>query len=83
MGISEGSLLLGIDGGGTSTTALLAQTQASGWVSLGRGESGPSNLAVGTRDAAWTNLLAAVTAAFDDARRQPRPVAYACCAGRQ
>jgi N-acetylmuramic acid 6-phosphate etherase len=48
-------LYLGIDGGGTSTIALLARAAPGAdppWTVLGRGESGPSNLqAVGTATA--------------------------------
>jgi N-acetylglucosamine kinase-like BadF-type ATPase len=67
--------LLGIDGGGTSTTAWIAD--ADGNV-LGRGQAGPSNItsvsAVDARDA----LDRSIASAFADAGEQPRPVEVAC-----
>lgn len=83
-GISEGNngseeLVLGIDGGGTQTIALLATPQAGcGWKLLGRGKAGPSNQqAVGT-GMALAALDAAVQAAFSAARKKRRPVHAAC-----
>jgi N-acetylglucosamine kinase-like BadF-type ATPase len=67
--------LLGVDGGGTSTIAWLAD--AGGRV-LGTGCAGPSNSkAVGT-DAARQALGAAITAAFAAAEIAPGPVEVAC-----
>src|SRR5262245_41215911 len=58
-------LVLGFDGGGTRTIAVLAKRRTDGgWQMLGRGEGGPSNRqAVGT-PAALAALDAAVDAAF-------------------
>ena len=71
-------LVLGIDGGGTSTVALLAARAPGGWVTLGRGESGPSNChTVGTA-AALAALDAATDRAFAAAGRARRPVRAAC-----
>lgn len=68
-------LFLGVDGGGTSTMALLGL--ADGRV-VGRGEAGPSNAkAVGTA-AARTALEEAIAGAFATAGLWPRAVAVAC-----
>jgi N-acetylglucosamine kinase-like BadF-type ATPase len=67
--------LLGIDGGGTSTVAWLAD--AVGTV-LGRGQAGPSNAKAVGADAARLALDTAIGAAFRDAGREPAPVAVAC-----
>lgn len=73
------NLVLGFDGGGTRTVALLAAPDANGgWRALGRGEAGPSNRqAVGT-DAALAALDAAADAAFAAAGRPRHPVKAAC-----
>jgi N-acetylglucosamine kinase-like BadF-type ATPase len=72
---NEETLFLGVDGGGTSTTALLGL--ADGRV-IGRGESGPSNAkAVGT-EAAKLALEQAIAGAFLQAGEYPRSVAVAC-----
>jgi N-acetylglucosamine kinase-like BadF-type ATPase len=69
------ALVLGIDGGGTSTVALLGSSQGE---PIGRGRAGPSNAkAVGVQ-AARQVLEAAVAAAFADARLERRPVSVAC-----
>lgn len=71
-------LVLGVDGGGTRTVALLAARNGSGWKLLGRGEAGPSNRqAVGT-EAAFDALEAATEAAFAAAGRPRKPVRAAC-----
>jgi N-acetylglucosamine kinase-like BadF-type ATPase len=68
-------LYLGVDGGGTSTVALLGL--ADGTVA-GRGQAGPSNAkAVGTA-AARTALEEAIAGAFAAAGLWPRAVAVAC-----
>jgi N-acetylmuramic acid 6-phosphate etherase len=78
-------MCLGLDGGGSHTVALLvsaARDQASsprpGWLLLGRGEAGPSNLhAVGTAQA-WAALDDAVARAFAAAGRKRTRVSVAC-----
>ncbi|HVL15649.1 MAG TPA: BadF/BadG/BcrA/BcrD ATPase family protein, partial [Gemmata sp.] len=65
MAVPESSLVLGIDGGATSTTALLADA-ATGRV-LGRGHGGPSNIQAVGEEAALRQLDVAVGAAFDAA----------------
>ncbi|WP_390621246.1 N-acetylglucosamine kinase [Urbifossiella limnaea] len=72
--------MLGFDGGGTRTVALLASRNGSGWKLLGRGEAGPSNRqAVGT-PAALAALDAAADAAFASAGR-PRKAVRAAVLG--
>ncbi|AWM39698.1 N-acetylmuramic acid 6-phosphate etherase [Gemmata obscuriglobus] len=77
------NVVLGIDGGGTGTVALLAVPDAGaegGWRLLGRGEAGPSNRhAVGT-DAALAALNEATTKAFA-AAHLPRASVRAACLG--
>ncbi|HVK11300.1 MAG TPA: N-acetylmuramic acid 6-phosphate etherase [Gemmataceae bacterium] len=68
-------LVLGIDGGGTGTVALLADP--TGHV-IGRGEAGPSNMQAVGPDAALSALDAAVVAAFAAAGRPRRSVRSAC-----
>jgi N-acetylglucosamine kinase-like BadF-type ATPase len=73
--MTPGPALLGIDGGGTSTLAWLAD--AGGDV-LGRGRAGPSNAkAVGPAKAREA-IGRAIALAFDDAGLDPSPVAVAC-----
>ena len=69
------SMLLGVDGGGTSTEAWLAEP---GGAVLGRGASGPSNAKAVGLEAARRALEAAIRAAFDDAGIEPAPVDAAC-----
>ena len=70
-----GPLLLGIDGGGTSTVAWLADE--AGRV-LGRGVAGPSNPKAIGFEAAFGALEAATSAAFDAASRPRGAVKVAC-----
>jgi N-acetylglucosamine kinase-like BadF-type ATPase len=67
--------LLGIDGGGTSTIAWLAD--AEGRV-LGRGRAGPSNLKTVGADAARQALEQAISLAFAEAGLVVVPVESAC-----
>jgi N-acetylmuramic acid 6-phosphate etherase len=72
-------LLIGIDGGGTSTSAILAQKTPQGLSILGRGQAGPSNIkAVGM--AAYQALDQAIEAAFR-AASLPRAKVGACFFG--
>jgi len=73
--MSDERLLLGIDGGGTSTVASLAD--ASGQV-LGRGSSGPSNPKAIGYLAALEALEAAILDAFAHANRPKTTVEVAC-----
>jgi N-acetylglucosamine kinase-like BadF-type ATPase len=70
-------LILGIDGGGTKTTAFLATVDSPDTV-VGQGTAGPSNQrAVGPR-IAMNNLDLAVEAAFENAGLERQTVAAAC-----
>ncbi|QJW94059.1 N-acetylmuramic acid 6-phosphate etherase [Frigoriglobus tundricola] len=76
----SGDVVLGIDGGGTRTIALLATRgpRTGDWTLLGRGESGPSNRqAVGT-PAALGALDEAINGAFCAAGRVRASVRAAC-----
>ncbi len=71
------ALLLGVDGGGTSTVARLADPEGR---VLGRGHAGPSNIKAVGAEVARASLDGAIRAAFADAGHGPGPVA-ACCLG--
>jgi N-acetylglucosamine kinase-like BadF-type ATPase len=68
-------MVLGVDGGGTSTAAWLAEV---GGEILGRGASGPSNAKAVGLETARRALDAAIRAAFGDAGLEPAPVDVAC-----
>jgi N-acetylmuramic acid 6-phosphate etherase len=63
------SYLIGIDGGGTKTVALLADLEGR---VIGRGIAGPSNYQVAGLQAAADALKQAMHAAFADAQLEPR-----------
>jgi N-acetylglucosamine kinase-like BadF-type ATPase len=67
--------ILGIDGGGTATTACVAD--ADGQV-LGRGQAGPSNIPSVAADDARAALDESIAAAFADAGEAAQPVEVAC-----
>ena len=72
----SGDYVLGLDGGGTSTTAWLAECDSA--LVLGRGESGPSNpKSVGHASARLT-LEEARKLAFADAGIKIQPVSAVC-----
>ena len=74
-------MILGIDGGGTHTVALLAQVnrqEAGAWTVLGRGEAGPSNMQAVGAERAFQSLDEAVAKAFAAAGMPRRPVRAAC-----
>lgn len=74
-------LVLGIDGGGTRTVALLAARRGrDDWQVLGRGESGPSNRQTVGTVAALAALDAAIREAFTAAKK-PRHAVRAACLG--
>ncbi|MCX6030677.1 MAG: N-acetylglucosamine kinase [Chloroflexi bacterium] len=75
MSSHETRLLIGIDGGGSKTVALLANADLH---ILGRGVAGPSNYQGIGADAAQAALGAAIAAAFTDAGLAPQPVAALC-----
>jgi N-acetylglucosamine kinase-like BadF-type ATPase len=68
-------MVLGVDGGGTSTVAWLADV---GGEVIGRGASGPSNAKAVGMESARRALDAAIGAAFDDAGIDPTAVEVAC-----
>ena len=73
--------MLGIDGGGSRCTAILARmAEAPGGLPaiIGRGHGGPANPRVAGRDTARASLEAAITAAFAQAGVPRRPVAATC-----
>lgn len=75
------SLLLGIDGGGTGTVAILARRSTCGPpIILGRGTSGPANPQVVGFDACRRALDLAVSRAFAAASLPIVPVVSACLA---
>jgi len=69
------SLVIGIDGGASTTTALLAEAE-TGRI-LGRGTGGPSNIQAVGETTALRELNAAVAAAFTAAKQGRAPVAAA------
>jgi N-acetylglucosamine kinase-like BadF-type ATPase len=69
------SLLLGVDGGGTSTVALLGGDDG---VPIGKGAAGPSNAKAVGNAAARQALEEAIGAAFLSAGLVARPAAVAC-----
>jgi N-acetylglucosamine kinase-like BadF-type ATPase len=79
-GTISGELLLGVDGGGTRTRALLLTCEG---VVVGQGEAGPSNYHNVGLEAAGKNLRAATELAFQSAGKPFQPVAHAFlgCAG--
>lgn len=75
------NLYLGIDGGGTHTTALLvaaSSTKDQAWTLLGRGEAGPSNLQAVGPERALDALNTVVDRAFAAADLSRGKVARAC-----
>lgn len=75
------SLVLGIDGGGTKTLAWLAPADSRAPVApLGQGTGGPSNPRAVGIEAARHNIKAAVECAFQDAGRAVERVAGICLA---
>jgi N-acetylglucosamine kinase-like BadF-type ATPase len=74
-GATKARLLLGVDGGGTSTVAWLS---ASGGRVLGRGQAGPSNAKSVGSGPARASLDAAIKAAFTDAGLETTHADVAC-----
>jgi glucosamine kinase len=70
--------LIGVDGGGTGTRAVVARADGS---LLGQGSAGPSALGQGVPKA-WTAITAAISEAFSGSgERQPEWQRCALCAG--
>lgn len=70
------TLLLGVDGGGSHTVAILADATSEGEI-LGRGFAGPSNIQSVGAERAFSELERAIESAFVDAKLQRQPVAAA------
>src|SRR5262245_43383527 len=68
-------ILLGVDGGGTTTVAWLADPTGN---VLGRGRSGPSNAKAVGLDSARRSLQEAIDLAFVDAGLERTPADVAC-----
>ncbi len=74
-------LVVGVDAGGTKTTAWLARLDAAAHDAVrGRGTSGPGNPRAAGFDIAQRNIAAAVANAFADAKLEPGRVAAVCIA---
>src|SRR5262245_11454015 len=76
------NLVLGIDGGGSGTVALLAQFDGEHeprtWKSIGRGEAGPSNIRAASNHTAFAAVDQAIERAFAAAKLPRGKVAAAC-----
>jgi N-acetylmuramic acid 6-phosphate etherase len=72
------TLILGIDGGGTHTVALLASIDGTTPIVLGRGEAGPSNVNATDRASAFVEIGRAVEGAFAVAGLARGPVGSVC-----
>lgn len=71
-------LILGVDGGGTKTTAFLAEIGADGNELIrGRGQAGSSNIKAVGQGTALANLQAAINAAWENAQLAPQCATYA------
>ncbi|HKB03610.1 MAG TPA: N-acetylmuramic acid 6-phosphate etherase [Gemmataceae bacterium] len=70
--------VLGVDGGGTHTVALLGVIDDGRVRSVARGEAGPSNMKSVGQAAAFAEIDRAVSAAFANAGLPRGPVAVAC-----
>lgn len=67
--ISQSELVVGIDGGGTKTEAVIGAILPDGSIRpLGRGTAGPANLQSRTAADAWHQCTAAIKCAIDDCR---------------
>ncbi len=75
---NDSPLVLGIDGGGSHTVALLATATSGQWTILGRGTAGPSNRQAVGQERALAALDEAINAAFAAAGLARCPVASAC-----
>ena len=79
----DGTLLIGIDGGGSHTVAVVATTTQSTdgtlrWSIAGRGQAGPCNRHAVGKERAFQALDQAVGSAFADANIQRRAADAAC-----
>jgi len=85
MNSSSNRILLGVDGGGSKTAALIASLERDGDGAgqihiLGRGRGGPSNLRLAGKEQSLASLDKAVDEALGEANLQGRTVDYAVLA---
>ena len=71
-------LVLGVDGGGSRCTAVLAAATPAGCRELGRGQGGPANAHAAGFEPAAASVAAAIEGAFAAAGIPPTPLASAC-----
>lgn len=75
---SKQTLVLGVDGGGTKTTAWLARVDGEGLTLIGKAKCGPSNLVAMDFSDAMQNVAAAIYTAMGDADVPVQTVDVAC-----
>jgi len=81
MSTASNRILLGIDGGGSKTAALIASLDDAGQIQiLGRGRGGPSNLRLAGEQQSLASLNKAVDEAIIDANLQGHTIDYAVLA---
>lgn len=81
MSPSSNKILLGVDGGGSKTEALVATLDDVGQIEiLGRGRGGPSNLRLAGKQQSLTSLNKAVDEALGEASLEGQAVDYAVLA---
>ena len=74
-------LLLGVDGGGSKTLALIASLDENGQMKvLGRGRGGPSNLLLSGKEQSLASLDQAIDKALKDAKVEGQQLDYAVLA---
>ena len=74
-------LLLGVDGGGSKTLALIASVDENGQMNiLGRGRGGPSNLLLSGKEQSLASLNQAIDEAIKDAKVEGQQLDYAVLA---
>jgi N-acetylmuramic acid 6-phosphate etherase len=76
--LTYSDLWIGIDGGGTKTSVLLARGDRRSFQIVGRGASGPSNVHGVGFQSATRNLEEGIGRAFEDAKRKSGRVAGIC-----
>jgi len=81
MSASSNRILLGIDGGGSKTAALIASLDEAGQIHvLGQGRGGPSNLRLAGKERSLASLNKAVDEALIEADLRSRTIDYAVLA---
>jgi N-acetylglucosamine kinase-like BadF-type ATPase len=81
MSASSERIFLGVDGGGSKTTALISSLDDAGQIHiLGRGRGGPSNLRLAGKKRSLTSLNKAIDEALLQAKINGKPIDYAVLA---